>query len=311
MTSKLDVSGYGSALPSHISLRSSQEKVGNDGIAQPPRASSGSPGERMERSNIEGIRDIRDVKTEEQTHARKSQFSDDEVEAVIRKLDWHILPLIFVLYSFSVLDRSNLGNAKIAGMQDDIDLRGNRYAWLGTIFYISCPYSLSLVVFAVAKVTDILFQWTEMGWKVFPPHRWVAGAVLAWGVVSTVQAATTSWSGMMVCRFLLAIPEAAYAPGVPLYLSFFYPRERLGLRTGIFVSGSALANAYGGALAYGISQAKGAIAPWRILFIVEGKTDFLIPLHTSKYISIQVSRLAPSQSWPGFGSQTLQQKRSS
>lgn len=74
----------------------------------------------------------------------------------------------------------------------------------------------------------------------------------------------------MVCRVFLAIFEAAYGPGVPLYLSFFYPREKLGLRTGIFLSGSAAANAYGGALAYGISQARGSIGPWRILFIVEG-----------------------------------------
>lgn len=113
-----------------------------------------------------------------------------------------------------------------------------------------------------------------MGYKVFPPHRWVACAVLAWGAISSVQAATTSWEGLMVCRFLLAIPEAMYGPAVPLYLSFFYPRERLGLRTGIFLSGSALANAYGGALAYGISQAKGSIHTWRILFLVEGNTCF-------------------------------------
>jgi MFS family permease len=91
-----------------------------------------------------------------------------------------------------------------------------------------------------------------------------------WGIVSSVQAATTTWAGLMVCRFLLAIPEAMYGPAVPLYLSYFYPRERVGLRIGIFLSGSALANAYGGALAYGISQARGAIAPWRILFLVEG-----------------------------------------
>ena len=109
-----------------------------------------------------------------------------------------------------------------------------------------------------------------MGWKIFPPHRWAATAVLIWGIVSSVQAATTSWGGLMVCRFLLAIPEAMYGPAVPLYLSYFYPRERVGLRIGIFLSGSALANAYGGALAYGISQAHGSIAPWRILFLVEG-----------------------------------------
>ena len=104
----------------------------------------------------------------------------------------------------------------------------------------------------------------------FKPHKWVAFTVLAWGAISTCQAATTNWAGLMVCRVGLGIVEAMYGPGVPLYLSFFYPREKIGLRTGIFLSGSALANAYGGALAYGIAQAKGAIAPWKILFLVEG-----------------------------------------
>ncbi|RFU23683.1 hypothetical protein B7463_g12656, partial [Scytalidium lignicola] len=192
----------------------------------------------------------------------QSRFTKEEEEAVIRKLDWHLMPLIFALYSMSVLDRSNLGNARLAGMATDIDLSGNRYSWLGTIFYISY----------------ILFQWTQMGWKVFPPHMWVAFACMFWGIVSSVQAATTSWAGLMVCRFLLAIPESMYGPGVPLYLSYFYPRERIGLRTGIFLSGSALANAYGGALAYGISQARGAIAPWRILFLVEGLPTVVLGL---------------------------------
>lgn len=109
-----------------------------------------------------------------------------------------------------------------------------------------------------------------MGWKAFKPHHWAAFCVFAWGAISTCQAAVTSWAGLMVCRVALGIVEAGYGPGVPLYFSFFYPREKLGLRTGIFLSGSALANAYGGALAYGIAQAKDSIGPWRILFIVEG-----------------------------------------
>jgi MFS family permease len=37
-----------------------------------------------------------------------------------------------------------------------------------------------------------------------------------------------------------------------------------------FISGAAMANAYGGALAYGLSQINGSIAPWKILFIIEG-----------------------------------------
>jgi hypothetical protein len=85
---------------------------------------------------VENVEDV--TKSESQVQARVSRFTKEEEEAVIRKLDWHLMPLIFVLYSLSVLDRSNLGNAKIAGMQNDIDIAGSRYAWLGTIFYISC-----------------------------------------------------------------------------------------------------------------------------------------------------------------------------
>lgn len=60
-------------------------------------------------------------------------YTDDEVKKVIRKVDWHVMPLCLTLYTFSVLDRSNLGNAKLAGMQEDIDLTGDRYEWLGTM----------------------------------------------------------------------------------------------------------------------------------------------------------------------------------
>jgi MFS family permease len=125
---------------------------------------------------------------------------------------------------------------------------------------------------------DILSQWMTIGWKAFKPHQWISVAVFFWGFVATIQATVTSWSGLMVCRVFLGIFEACYGPGVPLYLSYFYPREKLGFRTGIFLSGSALANAYGGALAYGISQAKGSIAPWRILFIVEGIPTCLLAI---------------------------------
>ncbi|PGH11312.1 hypothetical protein AJ79_04928 [Helicocarpus griseus UAMH5409] len=185
---------------------------------------------------------------------QRREFTEKEEKAVIRKLDWNLMPLIFVLYSLSVLDRSNLGNARIAGMTDDIDLSGRKYDWLATVFYIAY----------------ILSQWTTIGWKAFKPHNWVAFCAFAWGLVSTMQAACNNWAGLMACRVFLGITEAMYAGGVALYLSYFYPREKLGLRTGIFLSGSALANAYGGALAYGISHAKGSIGAWRILFIVEG-----------------------------------------
>lgn len=90
-----------------------------------------------------------------------------------------------------------------------------------------------------------------MGWRVFPPHIYCAIAVFFWGLIATVQAGVGGFGGLLVLRFMLGISEAMFGPGVPLYLSFFYPRDKVGFRHGVFISGAAMANAYGGALAYG------------------------------------------------------------
>ncbi|KAL0260307.1 hypothetical protein SLS55_003993 [Diplodia seriata] len=208
-----------------------------------------------------------DVEKDECIHAEdisaaagETQHDPDELRKVVRKLDYHLLPLCFVLYTFSVLDRSNLGNARLVGLKDDIDLSGHRYEWLGNTFYIAY----------------IVFQFNTLGWKIFKPHKWVAFVVLYWGLASSLQAAAMNWSGLMACRFFLGWAETMFGPGIPLYFSFFYPREAIGVRFGVFLSGAALANAYGGALAYGLSHIKSNIGSWRFLFIIEGVPTVLL-----------------------------------
>jgi hypothetical protein len=63
-------------------------------------------------------------------------------EKVVRKLDLHVVPLVFALFLLSFLDRSNIGTAAIAGMKEDLDLDIGRYNWLLTIFYIVCDQFL-------------------------------------------------------------------------------------------------------------------------------------------------------------------------
>jgi hypothetical protein len=64
----------------------------------------------------------------------------------------------------SFLDRSNIGNAKIAGMEKDLDLKGNRYSWLLTIFYIAY----------------IIFQFQGFMWRIINPHLWACFIIFAW-----------------------------------------------------------------------------------------------------------------------------------
>lgn len=90
------------------------------------------------------------------------------------------------------------------------------------------------------------------------------------GLISTLQSVATNWSGMMALRFFLGVAEAAYGPGIIFYLTFFYLRHEVGFRQGLFLSCAPLATCFAGALAYGITREKGHVAPWRLLFIVEG-----------------------------------------
>lgn len=92
------------------------------------------------------------------------------------------------------LDRSNIGNAKVAGMSTDLSIDSDGYQWLLNIFYI----------------TYVLAEPAVLLWKLFPPHIVGATVVFCWGLIATVQAGTHSWGGMMALRFFLGCFEAAY-----------------------------------------------------------------------------------------------------
>ncbi|KAK5452964.1 hypothetical protein LTS15_007113 [Exophiala xenobiotica] len=190
--------------------------------------------------------------------------ADAEMEKrVVRKIDYHVPPLVTFLFLLSYLDRSNIGNARIAGMTEDLSLTGDRYDWLLTIFYISY----------------IIFQFQGFMWKILKPHTWACLITLAWGIIATCQAATQSWRSEMALRFLLGAAEAGFGPSIPYLLSFFYLRHEHGFRSGIFLAAAPFASMFAGALAYGITSGHSKLANWRLLFLVEGiPTIFAAPL---------------------------------
>jgi hypothetical protein len=55
------------------------------------------------------------------------QFADIDEKKVLRKMDLRLLPMLSILYLLCFLDRGNIGNAKIEGMEQELDLVGNRY----------------------------------------------------------------------------------------------------------------------------------------------------------------------------------------
>ncbi|KAI9665544.1 MAG: hypothetical protein M1831_001687 [Alyxoria varia] len=192
----------------------------------------------------------------------ESPYTIAEERVIRRKLDRHVVLFMSFLYLLSFLDRSNIGNAKIAGMMYDLRLSDSQFEWLLTAFYI----------------TYILFEWMIMLYQYLRPHVYISICVLSWGLIASLQSVTTTFSGMLVLRALLGVAEAAFSPGVPFYLSFFYRREELALRAGTLISAAPLASSFAGSLAWVITKwgEDGPLAKWRLLFLVEGFPSVLV-----------------------------------
>ena len=56
--------------------------------------------------------------------------------ALVWKFDLRVLPVLAVMYLFNSLDKSNLGNAKTAGLEKSLGLMGQDFNSILSIFYV-------------------------------------------------------------------------------------------------------------------------------------------------------------------------------
>ncbi|EXF77741.1 hypothetical protein CFIO01_03062 [Colletotrichum fioriniae PJ7] len=182
----------------------------------------------------------------------------DEEKKLVRKIDLYLLPLIFIMYLLSYMDRTNIGNAKIAGMDRDLELDSSRY-------------SIALVVFFVGYV---LFEVpSNMILTRTRPSLYLPGIMCLWGSVTIGMAFTPTYKALIGFRVVMGVLESGFAPGVLLLLSSWYKKEEQSKRFAVYISAAILSGAFGGLLAgsitSGLDGAHG-IAGWRWLFVVEG-----------------------------------------
>ncbi|KAI0692599.1 MFS general substrate transporter [Cerioporus squamosus] len=180
-----------------------------------------------------------------------------------RKVDWHIMPIITIMYLSSFVDRSNIGNAKLQGLLTQLDLTGNRYNIALTLWF------LSYNVFAVPA---------NLVLKKFRPSRWLPGITVLWGITTTLMGLVKNYPQLVGVRTCLGIAEAGLAPGVFFYLSMWYPRQMLQTRMGLFWGGATLAGAFSGLLAFVISFMAGTagLEGWSWIFIIEGMATVVV-----------------------------------
>lgn len=66
-----------------------------------------------------------------------ASFAHLDEKKILRKMDWHLIPMLALLYLLSFLDRGNIGNAKIEGLQETLGMSNAQYNWCLTAFFFT------------------------------------------------------------------------------------------------------------------------------------------------------------------------------
>ena len=173
-----------------------------------------------------------------------------------RKVTWHIVPLVVVAYTVAYLARVNIGFAKLQ-MLGDLHLSDSVYGLAAGIFFFG--YLLLEVP------SNLLLH--KIGARLS-----IARIMFLWGIISACMMFVSSAWLFYLLRFLLGAAEAGFFPGVILYLTYWYPSQRRGATTGLFMSSIPISGLIGGPISGWIlrymSGWKG-LAGWQWMFLLE------------------------------------------
>jgi MFS family permease len=181
---------------------------------------------------------------------------DPEVRARIRrKLDWNLLPLLFILYTLQFLDKNSIGAGSILGILQDAHLTANEYNNLGSAFYIGY----------------IIFVYPH-AWMMqrFPIAKYISVNIFMWSVFIGLQCTCHSYGGLFALRFLLGASEGCITSGIMTIISMFYTRVEISQRLGWTFQCNGIAQILSSFLAYGVAHInmKAHPRPWQWFFII-------------------------------------------
>ncbi|KHN95573.1 Major facilitator superfamily domain, general substrate transporter [Metarhizium album ARSEF 1941] len=192
-------------------------------------------------------------------------LSEAEAARLLRKIDWHVLPMLFLIYVVAFLDRSNVSNALTMSMPKELGLTGQQPNVSLAVFFV--PY----IVFEIPS--NLLM-------KRLSPHVWLSLCVLGFGVTELCQGFIQNYGGLLATRFFLGFFEAGIFPGSFYLISFWYKRDEAQKRFTVYFCSVILASAFGGLLASAIANMDGlqGRSNWRWIFILEGVLTVLVAI---------------------------------
>ena len=196
----------------------------------------------------------------------------DEIErTTIRTVAWRLLPLVFLLYLLSLIDRVNLGFAALT-MNKELGLTPYTYSLGVAAFffgYIPCEVPSNLIL-------------ERIGARV-----WIGRIAITWGLIASAMALVSGETSFLVIRFLLGAAEAGLFPGMLLYLTYWFPSAYRARVNAALVLAIPCSGAIGAPLATSLLELHGifGLAGWKWMFLLEGLPTVILGLFVLRYLT--------------------------
>lgn len=196
-------------------------------------------------------------------------FSSEVDEAVrksaYRKIAFRLMPFLMLCYFCAYLDRVNVGFAKLQ-MMSDLQFSEAVYGLGAGIFFIGyflCEVPSNIVLHKVGA------------------RRWIARIMITWGILSGCFAfVQTEWQ-FYTLRFLLGVAEAGLAPGLLLYLTYWFPSYRRARMTVLWFIAIPISGMIGGPLSGLIMDRMSGVHGWfgwQWMFVIEAIPTVIVGL---------------------------------
>lgn len=201
----------------------------------------------------------------------------------ILKLDMWVMSYCCLSYFIKYLDQTNISNAYVSGMKEDLRFGGNQYNWQLTWFYIGYIVGQIPSQYAINRIR---------------PSIWLPTMELIYGALVMAMAGAKNVTTIYVLRFFIGLFESTAYIGIMTILSNFYLPDELGKRTCIFQTSSSAGQMFSGYLQTGLysgMNGKHGLAAWRWLFIFDG--IITVPVALVGYFAIPDEPYTSKAKW--------------
>jgi MFS family permease len=180
----------------------------------------------------------------------------NEDAVLMRRVLWRIMPMVTLIYLVAIIDRSNIGFAKLQ-MLKQIGLTEAAYGLGASLFFIG--YLLFEVPSALAVHR-------------FGARVWLARILATWGICTILLAFTPNGTVFYILRFLLGVAEAGAYPGLIFYMTLWFPQSYRVRVLGLLTLGSAFGNMFSSLMGGALLDLNGlaGLAGWQWVFIATG-----------------------------------------